>query len=188
MSGALLNSDHHVLNHWIFSLLRNPVTNKKHYRLYVINKIPQIRVLDFQKVKLKVSARSLLCQFKNEVMWVTSLQWNRIEGLGNLFIWHNYRDMRLQSWWRVYIHLHRTCIMAVLSSTDFYISFFCDRMSGTHTSLSQKTFMMFGSITNSLWVKQIHTPTGMYIFVIIESNVCQICFVAWPLYFYFEWL
>ncbi|KAG7239602.1 hypothetical protein INR49_028754 [Caranx melampygus] len=31
----------------------NPVTNKKHYRLYVINKIPQIRVLDFQKVKLK---------------------------------------------------------------------------------------------------------------------------------------
>lgn len=39
----------------IFSLLRNPVTNKKHYRLYVISKIPQIRVLDFQKVKLKVS-------------------------------------------------------------------------------------------------------------------------------------
>lgn len=36
------------------SLLRNPVTNKKHYRLYVINKLPQIRVLDFQKVKLKV--------------------------------------------------------------------------------------------------------------------------------------
>ncbi|RXN20554.1 pro convertase subtilisin kexin type 6 isoform X1 [Labeo rohita] len=35
------------------TLLRNPVTNKKHYRLYVINKIPQIRVLDFQKVKLK---------------------------------------------------------------------------------------------------------------------------------------
>lgn len=32
------------------------MTNKKHYRLYVINKIPQIHVLDFQKVKLKVSA------------------------------------------------------------------------------------------------------------------------------------
>lgn len=30
------------------------MTNKKHYRLYVINKIPQIRVLDFQRVKLKV--------------------------------------------------------------------------------------------------------------------------------------
>ncbi|XP_037310039.1 U2 small nuclear ribonucleoprotein A' [Pungitius pungitius] len=37
----------------LLSLLRNPVTNKKHYRLYVINKMPQIRVLDFQKVKLK---------------------------------------------------------------------------------------------------------------------------------------
>ncbi|KAI1889729.1 hypothetical protein AGOR_G00165940 [Albula goreensis] len=37
----------------LLSLLRNPVTNKRHYRLYVINKIPQIRVLDFQKVKLK---------------------------------------------------------------------------------------------------------------------------------------
>nr|XP_025043600.1 U2 small nuclear ribonucleoprotein A' isoform X2 [Pelodiscus sinensis] len=35
------------------SVLRNPVTNKKHYRLYVIHKVPQIRVLDFQKVKLK---------------------------------------------------------------------------------------------------------------------------------------
>ncbi|KAM7406679.1 hypothetical protein PAMP_001039 [Pampus punctatissimus] len=41
----------------LLSLLRNPVTNKKHYRLYVINKIPQIRVLDFQKVKLKVSCK-----------------------------------------------------------------------------------------------------------------------------------
>ncbi|KAM8888139.1 U2 small nuclear ribonucleoprotein A' [Synchiropus picturatus] len=37
----------------LLSLLRNPVTNKKHYRLYVINKLPQIRVLDFQKVKMK---------------------------------------------------------------------------------------------------------------------------------------
>lgn len=33
------------------SLLRNPVTNKPHYRLYVINKIPQLRVLDFQRIK-----------------------------------------------------------------------------------------------------------------------------------------
>uniref|UniRef100_A0A452R149 Small nuclear ribonucleoprotein polypeptide A' n=2 Tax=Carnivora TaxID=33554 RepID=A0A452R149_URSAM len=36
-----------------YSILRNPVTNKKHYRLYVIYKVPQVRVLDFQKVKLK---------------------------------------------------------------------------------------------------------------------------------------
>uniref|UniRef100_A0A8C7W6N5 U2A'/phosphoprotein 32 family A C-terminal domain-containing protein n=1 Tax=Oncorhynchus mykiss TaxID=8022 RepID=A0A8C7W6N5_ONCMY len=45
-----------VSYHTSHHLLRNPVTNKKHYRLYVINKIPQIHVLDFQKVKLKVSA------------------------------------------------------------------------------------------------------------------------------------
>lgn len=55
----VLTSDHHLNCFFFFfflfcSLLRNPVTNKKHYRLYVINKIPQIRVLDFQKVKLKV--------------------------------------------------------------------------------------------------------------------------------------
>ena len=41
------------------SILRNPVTNKKHYRLYVIYKVPQVRVLDFQKVKLKVSVTLL---------------------------------------------------------------------------------------------------------------------------------
>uniref|UniRef100_A0A8C6CM43 U2A'/phosphoprotein 32 family A C-terminal domain-containing protein n=1 Tax=Moschus moschiferus TaxID=68415 RepID=A0A8C6CM43_MOSMO len=35
------------------SILRNSVTNKKHHRLYVIYKVPQVRVLDFQKVKLK---------------------------------------------------------------------------------------------------------------------------------------
>uniref|UniRef100_A0A8C4Q6S1 Small nuclear ribonucleoprotein polypeptide A' n=1 Tax=Eptatretus burgeri TaxID=7764 RepID=A0A8C4Q6S1_EPTBU len=35
------------------SLMRNPVANKKHYRLYVINKLPQVRVLDFQRVKMK---------------------------------------------------------------------------------------------------------------------------------------
>lgn len=33
------------------SLLRNPVTNRPHYRLYVINKLPQLKVLDFQRVK-----------------------------------------------------------------------------------------------------------------------------------------
>nr|XP_042114197.1 U2 small nuclear ribonucleoprotein A' [Peromyscus maniculatus bairdii]XP_042114198.1 U2 small nuclear ribonucleoprotein A' [Peromyscus maniculatus bairdii] len=35
------------------SILRNPVTNKKHYQIYVIHKVSQVRVLDFQKVKLK---------------------------------------------------------------------------------------------------------------------------------------
>jgi len=34
-------------------LLNNPVATKKHYRLYVIHKMPQVRLLDFRKVKLK---------------------------------------------------------------------------------------------------------------------------------------
>jgi len=34
--------------------MRNPVTTKKHYRLYVIHKLPNVRLIDFQKVKLKV--------------------------------------------------------------------------------------------------------------------------------------
>ena len=35
--------------------MRNPVTTKKYYRLYLIHKIPQLRLIDFQKVKLRVS-------------------------------------------------------------------------------------------------------------------------------------
>jgi len=35
------------------SLLKNPVTKVKHYRLYVIFKLPSVKVLDFQKVKAK---------------------------------------------------------------------------------------------------------------------------------------
>ncbi|PIO14336.1 hypothetical protein AB205_0128860, partial [Aquarana catesbeiana] len=35
------------------SLLRNPVINKRHYRLYVVFRLPQIRVLDFQKIRQK---------------------------------------------------------------------------------------------------------------------------------------
>ncbi|XP_069078909.1 U2 small nuclear ribonucleoprotein A' isoform X2 [Pleurodeles waltl] len=42
-----------LVNNNRICVLRNPVTNKKHYRLYIIHKIPQIRVLDFQKVKQK---------------------------------------------------------------------------------------------------------------------------------------
>jgi len=34
-------------------LLRNPVTTKKNYRYYVVHKLPQLRVLDFRRVKLK---------------------------------------------------------------------------------------------------------------------------------------
>lgn len=36
------------------SLLDNPVTKKPHYRLYVIHKLPRLRVLDFKKIKYQV--------------------------------------------------------------------------------------------------------------------------------------
>lgn len=35
------------------SLLHNPITAKTHYRLYVIYKLPQLRLLDFRKIKMK---------------------------------------------------------------------------------------------------------------------------------------
>lgn len=35
------------------SLLKNPVFNRKHYRQYLIYKLPQLRVLDFTKIKMK---------------------------------------------------------------------------------------------------------------------------------------
>jgi U2 small nuclear ribonucleoprotein A' len=37
------------------SLLHNPVTTRQHYRLYVTFRLPQIRLLDFRKIKMKVS-------------------------------------------------------------------------------------------------------------------------------------
>lgn len=42
-----------------FSLLRNPVTTKKHYRLYIIFKVPQLRVIDFQRIRQKVNLNGL---------------------------------------------------------------------------------------------------------------------------------
>lgn len=35
------------------SLLQNPVNRRAHYRLYVIHKLPGLRVLDFQKIRMK---------------------------------------------------------------------------------------------------------------------------------------
>nr|XP_037287833.1 U2 small nuclear ribonucleoprotein A'-like [Rhipicephalus microplus] len=35
------------------SLMRNPVTVKRHYRSYIIYRIPQLRVLDFRRIKQK---------------------------------------------------------------------------------------------------------------------------------------
>ena len=48
------NFDNYSLRCNYYSLMRNPVTTKKHYRLYVIHKLPNVRLIDFQKVKLKV--------------------------------------------------------------------------------------------------------------------------------------
>nr|CAD7417077.1 unnamed protein product [Timema poppensis] len=38
------------------SCLQNPVTAKAHYRLYVAFKLPQVKLLDFRKIKMKVSS------------------------------------------------------------------------------------------------------------------------------------
>lgn len=35
------------------SLLNNPVSTKKHYRSYVINRLPKLRILDFRRIKKK---------------------------------------------------------------------------------------------------------------------------------------
>ena len=45
------------------SLLHNPVTRRPHYRAYVISRFPQLRVLDFQRVKRK--ERSAAHKFMN---------------------------------------------------------------------------------------------------------------------------
>lgn len=39
----------------MLSLLQNPVAHQQHYRPYVVYKLPQLKVLDFKKIKLKVS-------------------------------------------------------------------------------------------------------------------------------------
>jgi len=37
------------------SFLFNPVSTKEHYRMYVIYRLPNLRVLDFRKIGMKVS-------------------------------------------------------------------------------------------------------------------------------------
>lgn len=48
-----------LLIFWItksnFSLIGNPVVHKPQYRLFVIFKMPQVRVLDFKRIRLAVS-------------------------------------------------------------------------------------------------------------------------------------
>jgi U2 small nuclear ribonucleoprotein A' len=52
------------------SLLDNPVTLKKHYRLFVIHLCPKVRVLDFQRVTLKVK---LEISVHKSHLWLTRL-------------------------------------------------------------------------------------------------------------------
>jgi len=40
------------------SLMKNPVASKRHYRLYVIHKLPQLRLLDFRKIRQKEKEES----------------------------------------------------------------------------------------------------------------------------------
>jgi U2 small nuclear ribonucleoprotein A' len=44
----------------LLSLVDNPVTEKEHYRLYTIHKIPSLKMLDFQKVII-LSGNSYSC-------------------------------------------------------------------------------------------------------------------------------
>lgn len=37
----------------MLSLLHNPITGKQHYRLYIAYKLPQVKLLDFRKIKMK---------------------------------------------------------------------------------------------------------------------------------------
>lgn len=37
------------------SVLRNPVIHKPQYRLYIMYRIPQLRVLDFRRIRQKVN-------------------------------------------------------------------------------------------------------------------------------------
>ena len=50
--------------YFVSSLLRNPILNKPNYRLYVIHSVPQIRVLDFQRIKQRVRKTTFQCYFE----------------------------------------------------------------------------------------------------------------------------
>jgi len=52
------------------SLLRNPVSTKENYRSYVIHKLPQVRVLDFQRIRQKEreKAKRLFSGKKGEIL------------------------------------------------------------------------------------------------------------------------
>lgn len=59
-STALLNDWRSFPFCFVFSLLGNPVVAKKNYRYYVIHKIPSLRVLDFNRIKQRVSIAAVV--------------------------------------------------------------------------------------------------------------------------------
>jgi hypothetical protein len=56
MVGELVEIDNlqNLANLRVLSLLFNPVSTKEHYRAYTIYKLPQLKLLDFRKIKMKV--------------------------------------------------------------------------------------------------------------------------------------
>lgn len=52
-----------LVNLQYLCLLDNVVTKKPNYRLYLIHKLPKLRLLDFKKVKLKVLVMFSVCMF-----------------------------------------------------------------------------------------------------------------------------
>lgn len=59
----------------ILSLIDNPVTTNIHYRLYVINKLTSLKLLDFQKIKLsEVNASKLLFNNTEGVQLLSKIQ------------------------------------------------------------------------------------------------------------------
>jgi len=51
-------------------LLRNPIANKQNYRLYLVYKLPQLRVIDYRRVrdKERAAARKLFSGKKGEIL------------------------------------------------------------------------------------------------------------------------
>ena len=66
----------------MLSLVNNPVTKLKNYRVYVVHLLPQLRVLDYLKVKVSVT---LLCSFLT-FLYVNPIDFKRKRGrLGQCF-------------------------------------------------------------------------------------------------------
>jgi len=73
------------------SLLHNPVTTRQHYRLYVAFKLPQLRLLDFRKIKVKVSGQCLRKWCAMEIHFV-SMELDALSCLVSSLLVRNVRE------------------------------------------------------------------------------------------------